>query len=281
MAMTTLGMFIRKGREARGLGLRELAKQLNISPTAISRLENDERRPVGGGILARIFDHLGLDRWEGFRLACMPDPDFLVLINRPSRALADLLRLGRDATDKDWEAVLAAMKARRPTKTPAMPILPKGPLTTFLDQGGDLAAVPESVVQAELDAQVEHWKLQTEPCVGTLELSQAKPRPRRSWLPVKAGEAAHLGVKAIQDGWIWVSPVGPYFVWVQARPRDDGAQYAGGRIGADGYVETYTGPEAVPRPAGGPARGTWLCDRGTFAEAKQCCREDAERRRGR
>lgn len=41
----SFGDFIREGRKARGLGLRELARNLEIAPSYLSDIENDRRTP--------------------------------------------------------------------------------------------------------------------------------------------------------------------------------------------------------------------------------------------
>jgi hypothetical protein len=53
----------------------------------------------------------------------------------------------------------------------------------------------------------------------------------------------------------WYSTCGRYHIWVQARPRDDGAWY---------------GAEIV-------ATEKWLTDSSTFREAKELCQEHADK----
>lgn len=109
----TLGSFIRKAREDRGVSLRQVADQLGVSAACLSRLENDHPRPVGAETLAKLFDRLGLDRWEGFRLAGVPDPHLMAMITRPSRSLVDLLLEGHDATDEAWARARRAVRRSR------------------------------------------------------------------------------------------------------------------------------------------------------------------------
>lgn len=115
-----------------------------------------------------------------------------------------------------------------------------------------------------------------EPAVGA---PPAKKRRPSKWKRVKTGrdEAPEGLLRGVEwDGWLWRSPVGLYYVWVQARPRDDGVQYAGARIGANGEAEV----SAEKRPAWTTTAQKWLCDMGTFMEAKQACEDDAARREG-
>lgn len=107
-----------------------------------------------------------------------------------------------------------------------------------------------------------------------------RKRPSK-WIRVAPGEAEALGVKDPNAGWIWKSPVGLYFVWVQERPRHEPPYYAGARVGEEGYPDTYTRQGGPKRPAWVTSMGrpsSWLCDSGTFSEAKEACHEDARRR---
>jgi transcriptional regulator with XRE-family HTH domain len=110
--MTTLGAVVRQAREKLG-GLRQVAEKLEVSAGALSRLENDHPCPFGPDTLVRILEHLGVDRWEGLRLAGVTDPVLAELVQRPSRVLAELLRFGKDATDEEWAAALTTVKRLR------------------------------------------------------------------------------------------------------------------------------------------------------------------------
>ena len=126
-------------------------------------------------------------------------------------------------------------------------------------------------IVAEADASAEEAAPTKEP---------KRKRPSK-WIRVAPGEAAALGVKDPNAGWIWRSPVGLYFVWVQERPRHEPPYYAGARVGADGHPDTYTRQGGPKRPAWVASMGrpsSWLCDSGTFSEAKEACHEDARQR---
>jgi len=60
MDKKTLGEMIRDTRVAKGPSLRELARQLNITPSYLSDIENDRRVPAEEVLLA-IANLLGLD----------------------------------------------------------------------------------------------------------------------------------------------------------------------------------------------------------------------------
>ena len=55
----TLGQRIRRLREAKKIGLREMAKTLGISPAYLSRIEtNEEKTPPGEEVLERVAEVL-------------------------------------------------------------------------------------------------------------------------------------------------------------------------------------------------------------------------------
>ncbi len=106
--------------------------------------------------------------------------------------------------------------------------------------------------------------------------------PTIVWIRVKAGEAPQFGVPSAEPGWIGRSGLGLYFVWIQSRPRHESPYYAGGRIDSDGHLERYAPRGEAARPEWAhSSTNTWLCDGGSFAEAKKACAEDVEHRRAR
>lgn len=110
MKHATLGTFVREARERAG-SLRAVGARLGISASTLSRLESGHAGVIGPEALARLLDHLGLDRWDGFRLAGLADPELTAIVLTPSRALAELLRIAQGATDDDWAAALAAARS--------------------------------------------------------------------------------------------------------------------------------------------------------------------------
>ena len=57
-----LGKLIRKARQKKEMGLRELARKINKSPALLTRLENEDQPPtVSPETLALIADALGLE----------------------------------------------------------------------------------------------------------------------------------------------------------------------------------------------------------------------------
>ena len=55
------GAFIRRKREEKDLGLREMAKKIGISPTYLSKCERDEFPPPSEDRVRAIAEELGCD----------------------------------------------------------------------------------------------------------------------------------------------------------------------------------------------------------------------------
>ncbi|MGA9012400.1 MAG: helix-turn-helix transcriptional regulator, partial [Acetobacteraceae bacterium] len=55
------GAFIRREREAREIGLREMAKKIGVSPTYLSKIERDEFPPPAEDKVKAIAEILGCD----------------------------------------------------------------------------------------------------------------------------------------------------------------------------------------------------------------------------
>ena len=68
----TLGEKIRQAREERGISISEVAEQTRISALYLESIENDDYRPLPGGIFNKGFvksyaKHLGLDEQEALQ----------------------------------------------------------------------------------------------------------------------------------------------------------------------------------------------------------------------
>jgi transcriptional regulator with XRE-family HTH domain len=59
--MEKLGDILSEARTARGITMRQLARDINVSAMYISEIENHKKIPLGGDILSRIAVYLGLD----------------------------------------------------------------------------------------------------------------------------------------------------------------------------------------------------------------------------
>jgi transcriptional regulator with XRE-family HTH domain len=104
------GALVRREREARKIGLRELAKKIGTSPTYLSMIERDEfAAPVEEKVraIARI---LGRDPDELLGLANRVSADLTDIIKERPRVTADLLRTIRRLSTEQVERLAEEAK---------------------------------------------------------------------------------------------------------------------------------------------------------------------------
>jgi transcriptional regulator with XRE-family HTH domain len=107
------GAFIRRKREAKGIGLREMAKKIGVSPTYLSKVERDEFPPPAEDKVRKIAGILGEDADELLALAGRVASDLTEIIREQPREMADFLRAARGLTAEDMTRLArAAQKAR-------------------------------------------------------------------------------------------------------------------------------------------------------------------------
>jgi transcriptional regulator with XRE-family HTH domain len=84
-----LGAFLRAAREKAGIGLRELAGRLDLSPTHVSRIERDDGTSPSRDTLVRWAEAIGGDPDEALRLGGMvPEDVERWLLAKPGRFAA-------------------------------------------------------------------------------------------------------------------------------------------------------------------------------------------------
>src|ERR1700750_2988624 len=102
--MEKFGAFIRREREGREIGLREMAKMIGVSPTYLSKVERDEFTPPAEDKVRRIARIIGCDSDELLARAGRVSSDLSEIIKQHPREMAALLRttkgLGADAVSK-------------------------------------------------------------------------------------------------------------------------------------------------------------------------------------
>ena len=86
------GAFIRREREAREIGLREMAKKIKVSPTYLSKVERDEFTPPTEEKVRAIAHILHLDSDELLALAGRMPTDLVEIIKRHPVEMSALLR---------------------------------------------------------------------------------------------------------------------------------------------------------------------------------------------
>src|SRR3954468_4006635 len=91
------GGFVRREREAREIGLREMAKMIGVSPTYLSKVERDEFAPPAEDKVKAIAVILGQDPDELLALAGRVSSDVTDIIKQNPR-MATFLRTASPET---------------------------------------------------------------------------------------------------------------------------------------------------------------------------------------
>src|SRR3954470_4545949 len=92
MAGEKFGAFIRREREGREIGLREMAKMIGVSPTYLSKVERDEFSPPAEDKVRAIAAILEYDADDLLARAGRVSSDITTIIKRHPVELAALLR---------------------------------------------------------------------------------------------------------------------------------------------------------------------------------------------
>jgi transcriptional regulator with XRE-family HTH domain len=86
------GEFVRREREAKEIGLREMARMIGVSPTYLSKIECDEFPPPAEDKVRKIAAIIGSDADELLARADRVSSDLSEIIKRRPVQLAALLR---------------------------------------------------------------------------------------------------------------------------------------------------------------------------------------------
>jgi transcriptional regulator with XRE-family HTH domain len=97
-ARKEFGAFIRREREAREIGLRELAKMIGVSPTYLSKVERDEFPPPAEDKVKAIAKIIKCDPDDLLARAGRVSSDISDIIKGQPVALAALLRTTKGFT---------------------------------------------------------------------------------------------------------------------------------------------------------------------------------------
>src|ERR1700738_3432174 len=92
MSGEKLGAFVRREREAKEIGLREMAKMIGVSPTYLSKIERDEFPPPVEDKVRAIAKIINCDADELLARAGRVSSDLSDIIKRRPIELAALLR---------------------------------------------------------------------------------------------------------------------------------------------------------------------------------------------
>jgi transcriptional regulator with XRE-family HTH domain len=112
-AREKFGAFIRREREGKEVGLREMAKMIGISPTYLSKVERDEFPPPAEEKVKAIAKIIGCDADDLLARAGRVSTDISDIIKRHPVELAALLRTTKGLTADDiTRLVRRAQKAK-------------------------------------------------------------------------------------------------------------------------------------------------------------------------
>ena len=92
------GAFVRAGREAKEIGLREMAKKIGVSPTYLSKIERDEFAPPAEDKVRAIAAILDCDADDLLARAGRVSSDISEIIKRHPVELTALLRTTKGLT---------------------------------------------------------------------------------------------------------------------------------------------------------------------------------------
>jgi transcriptional regulator with XRE-family HTH domain len=95
------GAFIRRAREAKEIGLREMAKMIGVSPTYLSKIERDEFPPPAEDKVKAVAKIIGCDADELLALAGRVASELTDIIRERPREMADFLRAAKGLTAED------------------------------------------------------------------------------------------------------------------------------------------------------------------------------------
>jgi transcriptional regulator with XRE-family HTH domain len=98
MSGEEFGAFVRRHREAKEIGLREMAKMIGVSPTYLSKVERDEFLPPAEDKVKAIAKIIGCDTDELLARADRVSSDLSDIIKRHPVELAALLRTTKGLT---------------------------------------------------------------------------------------------------------------------------------------------------------------------------------------
>src|ERR1700730_6860941 len=95
------GQFVRREREAKGIGLREMSKMIGVSPTYLSKVERDEFPPPAEDKVRKIAKIIECDADDLLARAARGSSDISDIIKRHPVELAALLRSTKGLTAED------------------------------------------------------------------------------------------------------------------------------------------------------------------------------------
>jgi transcriptional regulator with XRE-family HTH domain len=97
----SFGALVRREREAKEIGLREMAKMIGVSPTYLSKIERGDFDPPAEDKVRRIAKIIARDPDELLALAGRVASDLTDIIRQRPREMADFLRAAKGLSAED------------------------------------------------------------------------------------------------------------------------------------------------------------------------------------
>ena len=114
--MEKFGAFIRREREAKQIGLREMAKKIGVSPTYLSKVERDEFPPPAEDKVRSIAKIIEFDADDLLARANRVSSDITEIIKRHPVELAALLRTTKNLTAEEIARIARDAEKAKGTK---------------------------------------------------------------------------------------------------------------------------------------------------------------------
>jgi transcriptional regulator with XRE-family HTH domain len=97
----SFGALVRRERQAKEIGLREMANRIGVSPTYLSKIERGDFDPPAEDKVRKIAEIIGRDADELLALAGRVASDLTDIIRQRPREMADFLRAAKGLTADD------------------------------------------------------------------------------------------------------------------------------------------------------------------------------------
>ena len=115
MPKQTLGEYIRKLRNDKNIGVRELGRALDVSGVHISSIEKDKNTP-SPELLRKMAVVLDVDVDKLLSKANQVDPEVIDVIKSSSTVVPSFLRSAKDLTKEQWAELEKTVKEMTKTK---------------------------------------------------------------------------------------------------------------------------------------------------------------------
>jgi transcriptional regulator with XRE-family HTH domain len=144
------GQYVREQREAKGIGLREMAKMIGVSPTYLSKIERGEFDPPAEDKVKRIAEIIFRDPDELLALAGRVPTDLVNIILRRPREMADLLRAAKGLAPEHVTRFTRRLAQDAEKRTPVVIESPIVPAVNFPLRARQNAKEPSEVFGPQL-----------------------------------------------------------------------------------------------------------------------------------